>query len=115
MAQDGSFRSKIAAGGRQVYLKHQWPEIARLTIELYRRIFIPMKVLLYHQYSNTRSTGMARMMHFLRDEALKSNWHLDLLFAEDVPCGFFLKALETIVLPVFSFLPVPALTPEGKI
>ena len=60
-----------------------------------------MKVLFVTNTPNSRLTGMARIMHFVRDESLKSGWSLDLLFAEDVPCGFSSRRWRQLCFPYF--------------
>ncbi len=38
MLKDNPLRTKISAGGRQLYQQHQWPNIARQTAELYEAV-----------------------------------------------------------------------------
>jgi len=63
--------------------------------KLYREDFIPMKVLFITITPNTRSTGMARMMHFLRDDSPEIKLASGPFIRGRRACVFFfLKALE---------------------
>lgn len=62
-----------------------------------------MKILMISNAQNTRTGGMARIMHFLREATIRQGHKVDLIFADDVPdplgwCGLANLTFPLIVL-----------------
>lgn len=65
-----------------------------------------MHILMISNVRNTRTEGVARIMHFLREATISQGHKMDLLFADDVPDPFRSHRLTGLTFPILVLLAI---------
>ena len=68
-----------------------------------------MKILMVGHARNTRTGGVARIMHFLREATIRQGHEMDLIFADDVPDPFGWCGLTGLTLPLLVLMKIRSL------